>query len=84
MDKHVYNQLEHAKIVTHMEAYRFITDNWHVSTWQQIPRMYTIILGLNPSLGMCNGMLMSRQAALGLIECVNMLNRPRTPIKAVN
>ena len=60
--------------MTHIEAWHWITEHWSGGTWRPVPANVRIILSLPEGLGMCSGMLITRTAALGIMEFVNRLN----------
>ena len=74
MDKRQYNTMIDQQDATRNNAWRFIFDNWHTSTWQALPQGIKLTLGLHSAIGLCSGMLVTRTGANGSQEFINRLN----------
>jgi hypothetical protein len=63
--------------MSYMDAWKYIIDNWHVTEWIPIPQNIKDVLKLDSRVGLCSGMLVTRNASLGLSDFINRMNRKR-------
>lgn len=61
----------------YMMAWKWVFDHWQCSEWTPIAKSVSNALHLREGLGMFNGQLVSRQAAVGMREFVSRVNRAR-------
>lgn len=78
MTKTEYNALQVLYQNTYARAWQYILDNWACQEWKALPHEIKAILKLNPSIGICNGMLVTKTGAAGLTEFITKMNRKRS------
>ena len=81
MEKSKYNQMVHAQEQAHNNAWAYIFSVWACSEWKSLPLQIKATLGLNPSIGVCGGMLITRNSAMGINDFIARMNRNRTGAK---
>lgn len=65
--------------MSYIDAWSYITNNWNVTTWHAIPENVKSVLNLDSRLGMCNGMLVSKNGSDGMREFITRLNNKVKP-----
>jgi hypothetical protein len=77
MEKSKYNQMIHAQEQAHNNAWAYIFSVWTCNEWKSLPQQIKATLNLHPQVGVCGGMLITRNSAMGINDFIARMNRKR-------
>jgi len=60
--------------MTTLEAWQYIVNNWYAPQWRPIPQEIQRVLGLDSRLGMCGGMLVTRNGSERINQFIRAMN----------
>lgn len=77
MKHSTYTQMIHVQDTARQNAWAYIMQSWHTPTWRAIPDGIRNTLCLPATLGMYNGMLITKTGAEGVSLFVARMNSRR-------